>query len=365
MQIAILGTRGIPNHYGGFERFAEVISAHFVGSGQTVYVLSPSILNRVEYTDNGVAIVSIKIARWLPKNLQTLLYDYKSLKWASRNNVDIVLECGYSFALWVMFFKQDFRNRIFTNPDGIEFKRKKWGFLAKQFLIVCERLSIKHSKAIVCDSPVLANYFEQKYKIKPNVIPYGAYAISEAPDRGILSEYKINSDYFLVVSRFTPENSLEQILSCFSQNRKQLLLVGNFKNRFGMKCYHKYRNYSNIKFLGGIYNQSHLNALRYYSKAYIHGHSVGGTNPSLLEAMACKSFVIAHNNDYNRFVLNNKGLYFSSETELDDCINKLDKMDNSSVEGVKRDCIDRVSSDFKWSSVSDEYIRIFNQLKTS
>jgi len=84
-----------------------------------------------------------------------------------------------------------------------------------------------------------------------------------------------------------------------------------------------------------------------------------------LEAMACKSFVIAHNNDYNRFVLNNKGLYFSSETELDDCINKLDKMDNSSVEGVKRDCIDRVSSDFKWSSVSDEYIRIFNQLKTS
>jgi len=365
MQIAILGTRGIPNHYGGFERFAEVISAHFVGSGQTVYVLSPSILNRVEYTDNGVAIVSIKIARWLPQNLQTLLYDYKSLRWASRNNIDIILECGYSFAFWILLFKKDFRNKIFTNPDGVEFKRKKWGFLAKLFLMVCERLSVKYSKAFVCDSPVLANYFKQKYNIRPSVIPYGAYPVSDLPNRSILSEYKISSDYFLVVSRFTPENSLEQILRCFSQNQKMLLLVGNFNNRFGITCYNKYRNHTNIKFLGGIYNQSHLNALRYYSKAYIHGHSVGGTNPSLLEAMACKCFVIAHNNDYNRFVLNNNGLYFSSETDLNDCINKLDGMDSSSIESVKIDFINRISSDFKWSAVSDEYIRIFNQLKTS
>lgn len=365
MQIAILGTRGIPNRYGGFERFAEVISGLFVGSGHVVFVLSPSTTNRIEYTDNGVAIVSIKIAEWLPKNLQTLLYDYKSLRWASRNNIDIILECGYSFAFWILLFKKDFRNRIFTNPDGIEFKRKKWGFLAKLFLMVCERLSVKYSKAIVCDSPVLANYFEQKYKIKPNVIPYGAYPISEAPDRGILSEYKISSDYFLVVSRFTPENSLEQILSCFSQNKKLLLLVGNFNNRFGMKCYNKYRNYPNIKFLGGVYNQLNLDALRYYSKAYIHGHSVGGTNPSLLEAMACKCFVIAHDNDYNRFVLNNNGLYFSSETDLNDCILKLDRMDSSIIESAKSDFINRISSDFKWSAVSDEYIRIFNQLKTS
>lgn len=365
MQIAILGTRGIPNNYGGFERFAEIVSTLFVSSGHDVFVLSPSCSNNIKFIDNGVAVVEIKTPKWLPKNIQTLYYDFKSLRWASRNSVDIVLECGYSFAFWILFFKKGFRNRIITNPDGIEFKRNKWGFFAMQFLIICEHLSVKYSKAIVCDSPVLANYFEQKYKIKPNVIPYGAYPISEAPDRGILSEYKINSDYFLVVSRFTPENSLEQILSCFSQNKKTLLLVGNFNNQFGMKCYHKYRNYSNIKFLGGIYNQSHLNALRYYSKAYIHGHSVGGTNPSLLEAMACKCFVIAHDNDYNRFVLNNNGFYFSSETVLNDCINKLDGMDSSSIESVKIDFINRISSDFKWSAVSDEYIRIFNQLKTS
>lgn len=365
MQIAILGTRGIPNHYGGFERFAEVVSEHFARVGHTVYVLSPSSSGSVEQSKGGVTLVGIKTPRGLPRNLQTLLYDYLSLRWAKRSNADIVLECGYSFACWIPIFPKKFRNRVVTNPDGVEFKRKKWGLWARLFLMACEQLSVKHSRLTVCDSPVLADYFRRKYGFRPPVIPYGAYPFEGTPRRSILDEYGVTPGYYLVVSRFTPENSLEAILRCFSKREERLLLVGNFRNRFGLKCYQKYGKCPNVTFLGGIYSQEHLNALRFYSKAYIHGHSVGGTNPSLLEAMACKCLVIAQGNAYNRFVLENQGLYFSNAQELEHCIAKVNGMATSDAEMIKTAAFERVSRSFAWNSVAQEYIKIFNQIKHS
>lgn len=363
MRIAILGTRGIPNTYGGFERFAEVVSGYFAESENEVFVLSPSSqkLENLNYK-SGVQIVYIQIPHWLPQNLQTLFYDLKSLIWAFKNNINGVLECGYSYAIWLFLFPKSFRSKIITNPDGIEFNRKKWSFIAKIFLKLCEIFSVKLTNHIVCDNSALVPHFQSRYKITPPVIPYGAYPLKEDPNRLLISDFGIDDNYFLVISRFTPENNIETILNCFSTDGKELVVIGDYSNDFGKSCYAKYKSDSNIKFLGGIYNQKLLDAFRFYARAYIHGHSVGGTNPSLLEAMACKCFVIAHNNSYNRSVLNSEGLYFSDLDDLISVLKHFPDIDKSSVELVQRNNHNRVQKEFSWYSSAQKYLDIFKKI---
>ncbi len=359
MRIAILGTRGIPNRYGGFERFAEVVSVLFVERGHTVYVLSPADSS----TFNGVEVVSIGVPQWLPSNIQTLLYDLRSLIWVSKNNVDIVLECGYSFAFWLFFFPKSFRRRVVTNPDGLEFKRSKWNIAVKYFLKLCEYAAARFSAKIVCDSPELVGYYADKFKLKPAVIPYGAFPVVTDLGKSILLNYGISGDYYLMVTRLTPENSIDLILDCFGKTDLQLLIVGNYNTRYGNHCRTRYAGCPNIKFLGGIYNQDDLNALRFYSKAYIHGHSVGGTNPSLLEAMACGCFVIAHDNPFNRYAMGNCGLYFGTPHDFMSQLSHIDAMPQCGIDDTKRFFQSRIHSDFNWNTIAEKYLEVFAALQ--
>ncbi|MCB8964988.1 MAG: DUF1972 domain-containing protein [Bacteroidales bacterium] len=359
MRIAILGTRGIPNRYGGFERFAEVVSVLFAEQGHTVYVLSPGRSS----TFNGVNVVSISVPRWLPANFQTLIYDLRSLIWASQNNVDIVLECGYSFAFWLFLFPKSFRRRVITNPDGLEFNRKKWNLAIKLFLRLCEYGAVKLSARIVCDNPELVGYYTNRFDVNPQVIPYGAFLVEMAPDKSLLQNYGIAGDYYLMVTRITPENSIGLILDCFSKTERQLIVVGNYKNKYGHYCRKRYAGSPNIKFLGGIYNQDDLNALRFYSKAYIHGHSVGGTNPSLLEAMACGCFVIAHDNPFNRYAMVNCGLYFGTPHDFMSQLSHIDAMPQCAIDDTKRFFQSRIHSDFNWNTIAEKYLEVFAALQ--
>jgi len=364
MRIAILGTRGIPNQYGGFERFAEVISAHFAELGHTVYVSSPSIDNSGVFDlPNHVNLVRVYIPSWISSNVQTLYYDLKSLIWASKNNIDVVLECGYSHSIWLIFFRKTFWSKIVTNPDGLEFSRKKWNLFAKTFLRICEKLAIRYSVSIVCDSPALVDYYRSKYSINPKVIPYGAFPVRSVPDKSILKQFTVPDDYYLMISRLTPENNIEPILESFSKNGFSLVVVGDFTSRYGQHCFNRYRLYSNIIFLGKIYDQNKLDTLRYYAKAYIHGHSVGGTNPSLVEAMSCKCFVIAHDNVFNRTVLNNEGMYFNKSDDLKIYLEKYEKMELAEVLQVKQKNYQRIIDEYDWVSVSEKYLELFDRLK--
>lgn len=359
MQIAILGTRGIPNRYGGFERFAEVVSQFFAQSGHEVWVLSES---NDESNIKGVNIVYISTPRCLRGNLSTLLYDLKSMLWAKRNKPDIILQCGYSFACWLPFFGASISRRIVTNPDGLEFRRKKWNGFAKMFLHFTERIAVKMSAAIVADNPQLTGYFVAKYGISPAVIPYGSF-ICDADASNFLEFVNIPSNYFLVVSRPTPENSIHEILQTFSKNGKNLVVVGSFSNSdYGRNCLTKYSNCKNIIFTGGIYEQTRLNYLRKNAVAYVHGHTVGGTNPSLLEAMGCGCFVIAHKNIFNEWVLNNNGLFFDDKNDLESCINLFEKLTETEVSAVKMNNIKRIKDNFVWESVSEQYIELFGKI---
>lgn len=362
MRIAILGTRGIPNRYGGFERFAEEISKGLVKLGHEVFITKPSNMNSQVEVQPGVISVCIQIPSFLPENTKTVIYDYRSLLWADKENIDVAIECGHSFSPLLFLLSKRMKAKIITNPDGLEYQRSKWGLLARIYLKMSEHLAFKHSAAIVCDNRALLDYYKKKYGREMYYIPYGAYPLTQKPDINLVKQHIPNGDYYLIVARLTPENNIVEILNAFKSSGRNCLVVGEVSKGYPMKIFRKYSKFSNIRFLGAIYDQSLLNSLRFYCKAYIHGHSVGGTNPSLLEAMACGCFIIAHDNPFNRDVLGSEALYFHNSSSLLDRLNEFEDYSENEIERVKKDNIDKIENFYTWDSVSAMYSDIINQV---
>lgn len=354
--IAILGTRGIPNRYGGFERFAEVLACELAQSGFVMYVLKPTG-NRKENTilyQRGVYVVPIYTNPLLPKNLQTVIYDFKSLLWFAQGKCSIALECGHSFSFWLPFFSASVKRRIVINMDGLEHKREKWNFFGKTFLQITEKLAVKSSCGIICDHPEIAEYIHNKYNRFTEYIPYGAYLPGKPNTSGQINKYNlVENDYCLVIARITPENNLEMVCKCFIKNDYTLAIVGNISGKYAEQLQKRF-NKKNIRFLGDIYEQDTLNALRSLCKYYIHGHSVGGTNPSLLEAMACGCRIIAHDNPFNRYVLDENALFFRDQSELTEIINHK-SISTPDWEIFSKKNIQRLGNEYNWAIVTDMY----------
>jgi len=363
MKVAILGTRGIPNRYGGFERFAEELSQELSKRGYMVYVTSPANRASEELNSINLFTVGLRVPRFLASNLATLYYDYIALKWAVRNNIDVIIECGHSFAPLLLFVSASVRSKIITNPDGIEHRRKKWGWVAKGYLRLSEYLAFKLSAQLVCDNRALLHYYSNRYKRILHYIPYGAHPLKQAPDRPDVLDKLHIKEYYLLITRITPENNVETVLSYFAHSGQACLVVGDFTSNFAKKIDRKYSRFRNIHFLGAIYDQQILNGLRFYCKAYIHGHSAGGTNPSLLEAMACGCFIIAHNNPFNRDILGEQGLYFSNESTLGNCISQYEKLNDVEVNSVKQQNIQTIECNFLWEKVALAYIEVIERMK--
>lgn len=361
MRIAILGTRGIPNRYGGFEQFAEILSRKLADLGHMIYVTEPF----AESEDpilfaRGVFRVRIGVPRRLiPAILRTLLYDLYSLIWARRQRIDCILECGHSFSPWLWFFDSSFRKKVIVNPDGLEHKRSKWGIMGRLFLLFTERQAVKLAAALVCDNRALVSYYRSKYGINPVVIPYGADVTIAFSDLDVLRHYSIFPPYSLVISRFTPENSLELILSAFADSGKPIVVVGGGGDRYSLSVVGRYASYKNIRFLGPIYNRKDLDSLRHNALLYIHGHTVGGTNPSLLEAMAAGAIVAAHRNPFNYEVLGRYAFYFSTKNELLDIVRYVESMKPRSLNLFTDSAISRIRNFYSWDWVARKYETVF------
>ncbi|HDP74390.1 MAG TPA: DUF1972 domain-containing protein [Bacteroidales bacterium] len=363
MKIAILGTRGIPNRYGGFERFAEEVAHEFSKLGHQVFVSCPSDKFMFNRLSESVFTVHLKVPKVFFPNLGTLYYDYISLRWAQKNHADVIIECGHSFSPLLIFFPRTIRNRIVTNPDGIEHKRRKWSFFAKKYLLLSERLAFMFSAQIVCDNRALVEYYSVKYIRNLIYIPYGAHPLENTPSKNGIVDLVPKDDYYLLISRITPENNIKTTLNYFAQSGKLCLIVGGLTSKYARRIKRLFAGYTNIIFMGAIYDQQVLNSLRYYCKAYIHGHSAGGTNPSLLEAMACGCFVIAHNNPFNRDILGEQGLYFSNETSLGNCISHFEEQNDVEVNKVKEQNIQTIRRNFLWEKVALAYIEVIERLE--
>jgi glycosyltransferase involved in cell wall biosynthesis len=359
MKIAILGTRGIPNHYSGFEQFAESFSIYLASKGHSVFVYCSSLHSYKNMVYKGVNLIH----KYDPENkigtAGQFIYDALCILDSRKRNFDAVLQLGYtSSSIFSFCFKR--RVKIITNMDGLEWKRTKYSITVQQFLKFAERLAVISSDFLVSDSLGIQKFLKAKYKKESTYIAYGAYPFSN-PDERIVNKYGVEKEnYNMIMARFEPENNLDMILESVAINEEKMpiLVIGKHQTKYGQYLKNKYKDYPNIRFIGALYNLEHLNNLRYFSNLYFHGHSVGGTNPSLLEAMASKAFVIAHDNDFNKGILKENGYYFSSPTEVINILNTIRKNDNLQL---VQNNFDAIVNEFNWEKINGEYLQLFEE----
>lgn len=322
MKIGIIGTRGIPNNYGGFEQFAEFVAPALVERGHDVYVYNSSLHPYKESSWKGVKLIKKFDPEKETGTFGQFIYDLNAILDSRKRNYDVILQLGYtSSSIWSFLFPR--KAVIVTNMDGLEWKRSKYSKLVKKFLKKAEKWAACHSDYLIADSKGIQEHLLHTYQKQAAFIAYGA-SLFTCPDENTLSPFRLAKyDYNLLIARMEPENNIETILKGHhaSHSKRKLILVGSYKNPFGSYLKDKYEN-ENTLFLGPLYDLNLLNNLRHFSHFYFHGHSVGGTNPSLLEAMASQALIIAHQNVFNKSVLGEDAFYFSTPLDITNLLNK-------------------------------------------
>ncbi len=317
MKIAILGTRGIPNHYGGFEQYAELLSVYLAQKGCDVSVYNAHNHPYQEKKYKGVTIIHQYDPEYKIGTAGQFIYDYNCIKDIRKKKFDLVYQLGYtSSAIFNFLLPKD--SFILTNMDGMEWKRTKYNKYVQAFLKYSEKLAVKHADALIADSLGIKAYLLKKYNTDAFYSAYTANVPSTYSEEHLATYQLKPFQYHLIIARLEPENNIETIIKGYllSASTWPLIIVGNPKNTFGTYLSQTYLKKQNIHFIGAIYQKDIIDSLRHFALLYFHGHSVGGTNPSLLEAMAAECAIIAHDNVFNKTVLENDALYFENTTQL-------------------------------------------------
>jgi glycosyltransferase involved in cell wall biosynthesis len=354
LRIAILGTRGIPNYYGGFEHISEYVSAGLVKKGHSVTVYNSHNHPYTADTWNGVTIKHCYDPEYLVGTAGQFIYDLNCLMDARRQKFDVVLLMGYtSCSIWGSLYPKN--STIITNMDGLEWRRSKYSKRVQQFLKYAEKLAVKYSQFYVSDSRVIKSYLEEKYHIYSEYIPYGADVFSDIEREQLDAREVEKEDYFLLMARMEPENNIETILEGFnnSNSRRSFKVLGDTSNRFGQYIRNKFNNDERIQFKGAIFDTPQVRALQNNSYLYFHGHSVGGTNPSLLEAMASEALIAAHNNPFNKSVLHADAFYFSNASEVKHLVETVQRKENEQM--MVRNNLNKIAYQFNWEKIINEY----------
>jgi len=320
--IHIVGTYGIPNRYGGFERFAGEISTKLAKRGYAVTVYNPSSHPYRNPVLGEVRVIRKPFPRFLGP-AAPLFFDLFCLRQALRSKAHVILQCGYTSSVWLPFLPRRKRALIITHMDGMEWKRGKWGWMAGQFIRWCEKLAVKYSDRLLTDHREVQKYYSGKYRINTFHVGYGVDEKEYGKGENVSWLSFAGADlkpegYCLSIARLEPENQGEMIIRGFLQANipATLVMVGDTGTRYGKKLMRRFGHHQNICFAGALYDTEKLRHLRQYCRVYLHGHSVGGTNPSLLEAMADGCLIMAHDNPFNREVLMHFGKYFRTSGEL-------------------------------------------------
>ena len=368
MKIAFLSVRGIPNNYGGFEEFAEYISVGLAERGHDVTVYSPHYHPYQEKEYKGVHIKHIYSPElWMGGSVGSFFYDYLSLKDAlKKENFDIIYDAGYTSIIpaYIRFNVKKIKHPIFTtNMDGLEYKRAKFNKWVQKFVFWEEQMAVKHSHYLIADNMGIHDYYKEKYGKESKFLAYGA-TIHDHYNADYLKEYGLTeNDYFILVARLEPENNIymtiDGYLASEQNGKKPLVVVGKTNTPYGKKLVAKYGNNPNIKFVGGIYDFDKLNSVRHFSYAYFHGHSVGGTNPSLLEAMASECFILSHKNIFNRSVLGDNAVYYNNEKEVKDILDNINAIVSQHKQQYIEGNLDVIRNEYSWEKLVDEHEKYF------
>ena len=317
-KLAIIGTVGLPAQYGGFETLAHHLVAELVSEYDITVYCTKKKYTKAERLKTYLG-AKLKYLPFNANGMQSIPYDTLSII-HSLFYADVLLILGVAGA-WILPFVRLFTNKkVIISIDGIEWKRDKWSLLAKWYLWWAEKIAVKYSHADISDNESIQDYTAFRYGTLSNIIEYGAnHIISSKPAQEDREIYPfLNRPYAFKVCRIEPENNIDIVLNAFSRNPKYtLVMVGNWNNsEYGKNIRSKYGVFDNLILLDPIYNQRKLDLLRGNAYLYVHGHSAGGTNPSLVEAMYFGLPIITFDVSYNRTTTENKAYYFKNADDI-------------------------------------------------
>ena len=358
-KILLLGTRGIPAGHGGFETFLENLAPYLstVGWDVTVYCQKKG-KKRVEcsYYKN-VRLIHI----YVPQNgtLGTIYFDWLSMLHALKQS-GLMVSFGYPTGFMAILPRIIGRSHI-INMDGIEWKRSQFGLLGRIWYYINERFAAVAANLLIADHPEIHRHLSTRAKSnKIKMIPYGANSVQNGL-KEVLEEFGLlEANYGVVVARPEPDNSILEIVRSFSKRRRnmKLVILGNYNQK---NSYHKQvleAASEEVIFLGAIYDQEKVASLRFFSRFYVHGHKVGGTNPSLVEALGAGNAIIARKNSFNAWVAQDAALYFNDDADLDWIYDELGSNDDLRSE-LQAKARNQHSKKFMWDKILSEYERTF------
>ena len=350
-KIAIIGTQGLPARYGGFETLVENLVVNRSANIEYTVFCSSRDISRKYDTYKGCRLRYIALHA---NGIQSIPYDILSMISAMRG-YDTLLILGVSGCIILPFLKLFGRSRIIVNIDGLEHRRAKWGRIAKWFLRKSEAIAVKYADVIIADNKGIQDYVAERYRKHSQLIAYGgdhvSKRMSETDQNEILERFGLKKgDYAITVCRIEPENNCRLILDAFSTSDKKLIFIGNWeRSDYGRDLKRKYATYPNIILQDPIYDTDILYALRNNAEMYVHGHSAGGTNPSLVEAMFFGRPVLAYDVVYNRATTDDKASYFKNADQLSVLLSR----------GGVTDCGDALNEfarkEYTWRHITELY----------
>lgn len=353
--LRILGTRGVPAAHGGFETFAEHLALYLVRHGWKVIVYCQQLGRGGVYEDQweGVHRVHIPVNRTGP--VSTVIFDWKATRHAAKHR-DLCLTLGYNTAVFCALLRiKGIPNVI--NMDGVEWSRAKWSPPERFWLWANERLGCRIGNHLVADHPRIQDHLaHQVDRSKISVIAYGADAVSAASTEALTALGLSPGGYLTLIARPEPENTILEIVRGYSEKPRgvKLVVLGDY---LASNAYHRAVRAAasdEVVFPGAIYAKPVVQALRFHSLAYVHGHQVGGTNPSLVEALGCGNGVLAHDNAFNRWVVDDGALYFSDQASFCRQLERLlaPGFDRAALAAAARR---RYEAAFSWDFILSEY----------
>ncbi len=316
-KVAIIGTVGIPSRYGGFETLAHHLTKQLKDEFEFTVYCSAKAYSKEERISSfhGARLVYLPFKA---NGFQSVIYDIISV-FHALFYADTLVILGVSGALILPLVKWFTNKKIIVNIDGMEWRRNKWNRLTKWFLKLSERIAVKYSHAEITDNQAIKNYTYTEYESVSHLIEYGGdHAVRKSANPIYLAKYDfMYAPYAFKVARIEPENNVHVILNAFAKTTKVLVVIGNWNNSvYGENLKKWYRTFRNLHLLDPIYDQDELDAIRQGCQVYVHGHSAGGTNPSLVEAMTLGLPVLAFDISYNRATTENRAFYFVDEEDL-------------------------------------------------
>lgn len=359
MKVAVIGTVGVPANYGGFETLVEQLILNKKKSDfqYTIFCSSKSYSERLSEFEGA----SLKYIGLNANGMQSIPYDVISLIKATKEH-DVILILGVSGCAFLPIYRLFSKKKLIINIDGLEHKRDKWNKWVRLFLKFSESMAVKYGDVIIADNKGIADYVEDEYGKTAELIAYGGdhviRNISDEKKKSILNEFGLKANgYSMALCRIEPENNVELILESYSRMPdKKLIFIGNWeKNGFGREMKEKYSSYPNIKIQSPIFDLEILNALRGNCNLYLHGHSAGGTNPSLIEAMFFKKPIMAYDCIYNRESTENRAIYFK---DAEDLCNKI-LSESEDLDSIGAAMYEIASARYRWEVVAGQYESLF------